>query len=99
MFFSPGTRSIVATTVAVPFDGDDLSVTLQVAGLPAIVCATVVWPLSLEPETVTLQTTLVSLLVPLLVKLSVKVGAGLAGIVFGDPVCSVVPLTLTELSS
>ena len=56
-------------------------------------------PLALEFETVTLQTTLVSLFEPLLVNVSVKVGAGLAGIVFVEPAWSVVPPTLTELSS
>ena len=50
------------------------------------------------PLTVTLHLTFVSLLVPPLVKLSVNVGAGAGRDVFVDPVCSVVPPTLTELS-
>ncbi len=48
--------------------------------------------------TTTLQVTLVSLFWPLLAKLRVNVGAGLAAIVFGEPVCRVVPATDTELS-
>jgi hypothetical protein len=75
-----------------------LSGTSQVVVWPAWVWGITVWPLELVPLTVTLQTTFVSLFWPPLVMLRRNVGAGLVATVFGEPVCRVVPLTLTEFS-
>jgi hypothetical protein len=97
-FFSPGTGTTVALTVLLPGEGEEDRGTLQLVLCPAVVLGTTVWPLTLDPLSVTLQVTLVSEFCPVLVKLSVNVGAGLAGMVFVEPVCSVVPPTLTEFS-
>ena len=63
-----------------------------------MVCGTLVWPLTFEPEIVTRHLTLVSVFWPVLAKFKVNVGAGLAGIELVEPVCSWVPPTLTEFS-
>jgi hypothetical protein len=98
VFFSPGTFEIVAVIVYVPAGGEALSVTLQVACCPGVVSGTVALPLMPPELNVTLQPMLCSVLVPPLVKFSVNDGGGLAGIVLVDPVCKVVPPTLTESS-
>jgi hypothetical protein len=97
-FFSPGTPWTVTLTVYVPFGGDVLSGTSAVTCCPAVVVGTVVWPLTLVPWTDTLTTTFFSGFPPVFVNLTLNVGGGLAGIVFGEPVWSVVPPTLTESS-
>ena len=51
-----------------------------------MVTGTTVWPLMLVPLSVTFSATLCSSLSPPLVKWNVKVGGGLAGSVFVDPV-------------
>src|ERR1700761_228386 len=96
--FSPGTRSIWATTVWVPVGGAALSFTLQVDVWPGLSWGTIAWPATPVPLTVTLQTMLVSWFCPVLVKFRVNVGGGLAGSVAVPPGVRVVPLTLTELS-
>src|ERR1700744_3293117 len=98
LFFSPGTGSMVATTLWVPLGGAASSLTVQVAFLPANVSGTVAVPPTLVPLIDTLHLTLRSLLVPPLLKSSVNDGIGLDGRVFVAPVCRVVPLTLTEVS-
>ena len=86
VFFSPGTGTISAVTLWEPFGGDALSVTWQLVDSPAVVCGTIVCPLTLVPDTVTRHFTLVSVFWPVLAKSSVNVGAGLAGIELVDPV-------------
>ena len=65
---------------------------------PAVVSGTVALPLIWLLDNVTLQPMLCSVLVPPLEKFSVNDGGGLAGTVLSDPVCRVVPPTLTESS-
>jgi hypothetical protein len=98
LFFSPGTGTISAVSCWEPLGGIALSVTWQLVDSPAVVWGTVVSPLTLEPEIVTLHFTFVSVFVPVLAKFRVKVGAGLAGIEFVEAVVSCVPPTLTEFS-
>ena len=98
MFFSPGTGTISAVTLWEPVGGDALSVTWQLVDSPAVVCGTIVCPLTLVPDTVTRHFTLVSVFWPVLAKSSVNVGAGLAGIELVDPVWRVLPPTLTEFN-
>ena len=76
-----------------------MSVTWQLVDWPAFVCGTTACPLTFDPLIVTLHFTLVSVFWPVLAKFSVNVGAGLAGIAFVEPVCRVVPPTLTEFSA
>src|SRR5580704_7252472 len=97
VFFSPGTGTISAVTWKDPFGGAEDSVTWQLVDSPAVVWGTIVWPLTLEPEIVTLHLTLFSVFWPVFAKFNVKVGAGLAGIEFVEPVWSWLPPTLTVL--
>jgi hypothetical protein len=63
-----------------------------------VVVGTTVVALEDVPLTVTWNLTFASFASPPLVKLNVNFGAGVRGIVFVDPLWSVVPATLTESS-